>query len=147
MLTTIEKVIRLQDVDIFANVASGDLAYVAAIAEEVNIAAGAQIFAVGDAADAMYLVLEGRVRLHRDGEEIALADAGVAFGTWSLFDEEQRVVGATAVIESRLLCITREAFVDILADHGELAQAILRTLSRRLRNIVERVHWDRPAGN
>lgn len=147
MLTTIEKVIRLQEVDIFASVPTGDLAYVAAIAEEITFAADAQIFAAGDAADAMYLVLDGKVRLHRDGEEIAVAVIGAAFGTWSLFDEEQRVVGATALVESRLLCITREAFVDILADHGELAQAILRTLSRRLRSIVERVHWDRPAGN
>lgn len=143
MLTTIEKVILLQAVDDFAGVSTADLAYIAAIAEEVSLEAGVRVFGEGDIASAMYLVIDGRVSLKREGNEIASAGPNQAFGVWALFDEERRVVTAVTETEARVLRIDRDNFAEILADHSQIAQSLLQTLSRRLRGIMDRVQIDR----
>lgn len=144
MLTTIEKVILLQSVDIFSQVPTEQLAFLGAIAREVEFAAGQIVYREDEPADSLYLVIAGAVRLHKAEQEITTARADQAFGTWALFDEETRLLTATASEDSRLLRIDREDFLEILADHVQISQGILKTLAGRLRNIVDRVHIDRP---
>jgi CRP-like cAMP-binding protein len=139
MLTIIEKVIFLQNVDTFTEVPTEQLAYLAAIAEEVTVAQNDIVYRRHDPADALYVVLSGTIRLHQDDREITLAREKDAFGTWALFDEEPRVVTATAVEDSTLLRIYREDFVDLLADNVQVTQGVLKTLTRRLRSLIERV--------
>jgi CRP-like cAMP-binding protein len=139
VLSVVEKVIFLQDVDVFSEVTSERLALVAAVAREVDFAAGESIYTVDDASDGMYLVLEGEIRLHRGETEVTVAKSGDAFGTWSLFDDEHRVVSATARLESRLLKIDKDDFIELLADHVELTQAVLKSIVRRLRGLLSRV--------
>ena len=139
MLTVIEKVIFLQNVDVFDKVPTEQLAYLAAIAEEIDYKANTDIYRENDASDALYLVLDGRVRLHRDGREIAVAAEKEAFGTWALFDDEPRLSAATAQVDTRVLCIDREDFIELLADHVEITQGVLKTMVGRLRGLVGRV--------
>jgi CRP-like cAMP-binding protein len=139
MFTTIEKVIFLQNVDVFSHVSTEQLAFVAAIAEEVSYLQNDTIFEVDQPSDALYLVLDGKVKLHRDGDEITTAEAKDAFGTWSLFDDEPRVATATAVEDSRLLRIDRDEFLDLLSDHTEITQAVLKNIAGRMRGLIDRV--------
>ncbi|HDY89636.1 MAG TPA: cyclic nucleotide-binding domain-containing protein, partial [bacterium] len=137
MLTVIEKVIFLQNVDVFLEVLSEQLAYLAAIAEEITYLKGDNIYKADDPSDAMYFVLEGKVKLHRDGEEVMIAESKVAFGTWALFDEEPRVVTATAIEDTKLLRIYADDFYDLLADNVQITQGIFKALVRRMRNLIE----------
>lgn len=142
MLTVIEKVIFLQNVDVFDQVPTEQLVYVAAIAEEVTFADQAEVYHEQEPADALYLVLDGAVRLHRDGREITVAKAREAFGTWALFDESPRVATATTLEESHLLRINRDDFVDLLAENVHITEGVLKTVVGRLRGLVERVGLD-----
>lgn len=139
MLTTIEKVIFLQNIDVFAEVPSEQLALLASIAEEEDYSQDEIVYREDEPADALYLVLDGKVRLHRGEQEISQATNKDAFGTWALFDEEPRVVTATVVEDALLLRVDREDFVDIMADNVQIAQGVMRTIVKRLRNLVERV--------
>lgn len=139
MLTAIEKVIFLQNVDIFSEVTTEELAYLAAISEEVAFIKGDKIYEAEELSDAMYLVLEGKVKLHRDGKEVTVAGPKEAFGSWALFDEEPRVVTATAIEDSKLLCIYREDFYDLLADNIQITQGVFKTLVKRMRKLIEHV--------
>lgn len=139
MLTVIEKVILLQGIDIFSEVPTEQLASLAAIAEEISFSADDVIFSENDFPDALYVVLDGRVRLHRNDSEVATAKDREAFGTWALLDDEPRVAGATAESETRLLRIDREDFIDLLADHVQIAQGVLKMVVKRLRSLVGRV--------
>ncbi len=139
MLTVIEKVIFLQNVDVFADVPTEHLAYLAAIADEVEYHAGETVYKEHGPSDALYLVLDGSVRLERDGREITVAGPRQAFGVWALFDEEPRVAGALAVENCHLLRINRDDFVDLLADHVQITQGVLKALAGRLRGLVDRV--------
>jgi len=67
------------------------------------------------------------------------AGAKDAFGTWSLLDNEPRVVTATANDDAIMLRIERNDFVDLLADNVQVTQGILKTLVKKVRGIVEKV--------
>jgi CRP-like cAMP-binding protein len=139
MLTIIEKVILLQGIDIFSEVPTEQLAALAAIAEEVSFTINEEIFSENDYPDALYIVLEGQVRLHRSSNEIAVAKDNEAFGTWALLDDEPRVASATAMVETRLLRIDREDFIDLMADYVQIVQGVLKRVVKRLRNLIGKV--------
>lgn len=133
MVSVVEKVILLQSVDVFSEVPTEQLAYLAAVAEERPVAAQESIYQPDDPSDCMFLVLEGRVRLHRGEAEVTTAGPGEAFGTWALFDDEPRLVAATATEDGQLLRIDRDDFIEVLADNVQITRAVLRTIVRRLR--------------
>jgi len=138
VLTVVEKVILLQDVDVFAEVPGEQLAVLASIAEEERHLAGDVLYREGETADALYLVLDGRVTMTQNGRAITEAGPGEAFGTWALFDEEPRLATAAAAADVTVLRVDRDDFTDILADHVEVAQGVLRTVARRLRGLAAR---------
>jgi CRP-like cAMP-binding protein len=138
MLTTVEKVVFLQDVDVFARIPLEDLVYVAAITDEIEIAKGREIFREGDISDSMYLVVEGKVRLHRQEIEVLTANAKDVFGTWALFDDETRVVTATALEDCHMLRLDKEKFLDLLTDHTRIVEGILQIMATRLRGLMSR---------
>ncbi len=136
MLTTVEKVIFLQDVDFFEFTQTEDLAYLAAITEEVRIKAGSIIYKEGENSDSMYLVLDGRVRLHRGGNEIMIAQNRDIFGTWALFDDEPRVATATTLDDTSLLRISKEDFLDLLSDHTNITESVFKSLVKKIRSLI-----------
>jgi len=138
MLTTIEKVIFLRDIDIFENSKTEDLAYIGAITEEVTFKKDDIIYAEGDISDSMYMVIDGQIRLSRDDKDVMIAKYKDVFGTWALFDDEPRVVTAVSESDSRLLVINREDFVDLLADHVQITESVLKTMTRRIRSLMSR---------
>lgn len=139
MLTLIEKVLLLQEIDVFRNSPTEDLSHIAAITEEVDYPGGENIYMEGDISDSLYVVIEGKVRLHRAGTEIMTAQAKDVFGTWALFDDEPRVATATTQEDCILLRLDKEEFYDLLADHSRITQDILKTLSLRLRRLIQNV--------
>jgi CRP/FNR family transcriptional regulator/CRP/FNR family cyclic AMP-dependent transcriptional regulator len=139
MLSVIEKVVFLQNVDIFSRVSTEQLAYVAAIAEEVSFLKGDVIFKEQDTSDALYLVIDGKVRLQRGEDEIAAAGSREAFGAWALFDDEPRLVTAVVAEDCRLLRVDRDDFADLLADHIQITQGIMKDIVGRLRGLIGQV--------
>jgi len=138
MYKLIEKVIFLQDIEVFKEVKVEDLAYLAAIAEEKSFLPEADLYEINDAPDSLFLVIHGRIRLHRNGQEISVIGPREAIGTWALFDNEPRVATATALEETETLRIDRDDFYDLISDHVQIAEAVLRSLTRRLRTLVAR---------
>ncbi len=75
----------------------------------------------------------------RQGDRlITMAGRLTPFGTWALFDDEPRVMTATAAEDVRLLRIDREEFADLLSDEVRIAQGIIKTVARRLRELAGR---------
>jgi len=139
MLTTVEIVIFLQDIDIFEYTSTEDLAHIAAITDEIECQSDHTLFKEGEISDAMYMVIAGKVRLTRSGQEVMVAQSKDVFGTWALFDDEPRVATAMTLESTRLLRIDKEDFIDLLADHVGITQSILKTMVKRLRNLMTRI--------
>jgi CRP-like cAMP-binding protein len=140
MLTTVEKVLFLQDIDIFEYTSTEDLSHIAAITEEIEFQQDDTIFNEGELPDSMYMVITGRVRLTRGGEEVMVAGAKDVFGTWALFDDEPRVATAATLENTRVLRIDKEDFIDLLADFVAITQSILKTMVKKLRRLMTRIN-------
>jgi CRP-like cAMP-binding protein len=138
MLTVVEKVMFLQNVDVFSEVPTEELAFLARIMEEKTFGAGETIYREVDAADSMYVIVKGKVRIHRDGREVATAGESEAFGTWALFSDEPRLLAATAELETHVLRIDKEAFIDLLADNVQITRGVLKAIVGRLRKLLAR---------
>ncbi len=139
MFTTVEKVIFLQDIDIFESTTTESLAHIAAITEEVEFKKDQVIFKEGEFSYALYFVIDGQIRLEREKKLVMIAKAKDVFGAWALFDDEPRVVTATTFEDSHLLKIDKEDFLDLLADHVQITQGILKTMAKKLRGLMAKV--------
>ena len=92
MITTVEKVLFLKSIDLFRGLPGEELATIAEIAEEQPFAAGDPVFAEGEPGDALYLLVEGAVKVHRGGEQLAQLGARDVFGEMAVLDSQPRDV-------------------------------------------------------
>ena len=136
MITTAEKVLFLKGIDLFSTLAGEDLAEIALIAEEVEHDAGETIVAEGDPGDALYFVLEGRVRVHKGDRTVAELGAREVFGEMALLDPGPRSASVDAVTDVSLLAIGRDDFDDIMRDRPEVPIGVIKVLVRRLREAI-----------
>jgi CRP-like cAMP-binding protein len=143
--TAIDKVLCLQNVDIFKHATTEMLAYIGSIADEVEASKDQVIFREEDVSDAMYAVVAGRVRLDKAGREVMIVGAGESFGSWALFDMQARVMTATALEDAHLLKIRSEDFYDLLSDHDEVTPVIFRAVIERINKLINQYiekPWD-----
>lgn len=136
MISTVEKVLFLKSIDLFSQIPGEDLSQIAQITDEVQYEEGDEIFHEGDPGDSLYLVIEGRVRVHRGGSEVAVLGERQVFGEMALLDSEPRSASVLAITDLTLLKIARDDFTEILAEKAEIAQGIIKVLTRRLRNTL-----------
>ncbi len=136
MLTTLERVLLLQNVELFSRVTSEELSYLAGIATEVDIPPGRVLYSEGDAPNGLYVVVSGSVLMRRGSDEIDRIGPNGVIGAWALFDDEPRLTTAESVEEARLLFVPREDFYDVLSDHVEMTAALFKHLVQRLHKIA-----------
>jgi hypothetical protein len=136
MLTAVERVLILKGADLLREVGPRHLLALAEVAREVELTAGEAVFQEDDNADALYMVVEGRVRLTTGEQTISEVGPGEAFGTWALVDDSSRGQKAECIEDGMALALHREAFYDVAAGDLTLLQEILRALAKRLRALV-----------
>lgn len=132
-MLTIEKVITLKAVPMFARTSEEVLADIAAILEEVEVAAGETIFEKGEVGDSMYIIVEGRVRVFDGAHTITELGERDIFGELALLDPEPRVASIAALEDTRLFRLDRAAFSELMAGSIEIVRGVLSVLCERLR--------------
>jgi CRP-like cAMP-binding protein len=137
-MTTLAGKIMLQRSPLFRGLAPATLERIATLAVQRSYRVGEVIFSQGDAGDALYGVVTGKVRISAgaaDGREIFLniMEAGDTFGEIALLDGGPRTASATAMIASELVSIRREHFLGALEREPRLALELLRLCGERLR--------------
>jgi len=133
MLLTIEKVLILKTVSIFVETPEEILAEVAAILEEVDVKAGETILHKDDVGRCMYIIVDGRVRIHNGDQTIAYLGARDIFGELAVLDAEPRSASVTAEVDTHLFRLDQDALYELMADRFEVARGIIRVLCRRVR--------------
>jgi CRP-like cAMP-binding protein len=136
VLTPIDKVLSLQSVDVFRHATTEMLAYIGSIATELRMKREEVVFLKDQLADAMYVVVRGRVRLEKEGKEVLVVGAGQSFGTWALFDDQPRLMTAVLLENTHLLKIKKDDFYDLLADHDEITPVIFKALVERVKSLI-----------
>ena len=133
MLLTIEKILILKSINIFSEIPVDSLVELASILEEVEMKTGAEIFKKGDVSTAMYIVVEGRVRIHDDDKLIIELGEREVFGEMAALDPVPRSASVTAVTDGYLFRMERTALYELMSQHIAVAQGIIRVLCRRIR--------------
>jgi CRP/FNR family transcriptional regulator len=98
----------------------------------------------GAAADRLWIVREGRVRLYKasPSAQVTTLDVlgpGEAFGALTALEKDTYPSSAEALDEGRAWWIPRAAFLRLLEDEPTVALEILRIVARRLRQAEERL--------
>jgi serine/threonine protein phosphatase PrpC len=142
----------LKGMQMFRYLSYKELVQIGAIADMVEHAAGATIFAAGDAGDAMYVVLSGSVKLVDKGKPVAELARGQHFGEMSLVDRSVRSLSAVAGPETvRLVSIARKHYNDNIkrepASAVKMLWAFVQVLGQRLRktthDLSDALHGDK----
>ena len=133
MLLTIEKVMLLKTVKIFAPLSEEILMDIAANLEEVEFVSGEKIIQKGQIGNCMYIVASGKVKVH-DGDRI-IAELGEKeiVGEMALLDAEPRMASVTAMEPSKLLRLDQDVFYELMSDYVDVAKGIIKVLVKRLR--------------
>jgi len=131
----------LRRVKILAGLSDAQLERLAQLMELQRVPQWKVIVQQGEHGDAMYLILEGelRVRLLAGGKETILSTLGPGefFGDMALFDQGPRSADVVANVDSTVLKITATAFEDLAKAAPDLAapflMATVKTLAARIR--------------
>ncbi len=126
----------LRRVKILAEMKDAQLERFAQFMEAQSVRQWTEVVKQGEIGDAMYLVLEGelRVRLMINGKETILTalGAGEFFGEMALFDRGPRSADVVANKDSVLLKISAASFEKLLNLAPELAAPFLLSMSKTL---------------
>lgn len=126
------------DGGVFIDLPAGTAARFAALASRRRLAAGERLYARGDAAEALYGLISGRVRLSNvdaEGREVLmmLFEPGDWIGELSLFDDQPRTHDATAVHEAEVFVLPKAKLLALLDAQPLLYRHFAARLARQLR--------------
>lgn len=134
----------LKKVPLFATMREGDIHAFAELVRERSYPKGSVIVFEDDPGDALYLVGSGQVKvvlIGEDGREVILSVLGEGsfFGEMSLIDDQPRSATVIAMTDAAVLVLRREDFQARLRSSPEVAIALMREMSRRLRRADEKI--------
>jgi CRP-like cAMP-binding protein len=132
-LSTVEKVIFLRSVDIFADLTIEQLGRVAGLTTEIHFRPSETILREGEPVDALYLLLSGRVALEKDGKTAREIVVGNAFATVAALDFNPAVHTIKAVDPVDVLRLDARDLHDLLSLDFEFVEGVIRVLCRMIR--------------
>ena len=137
-----ERLAILKTVSIFNEAPEEVLCEAADLLVELEYKAGEVIFEKGDPGNCMYIITEGRVRVH-DGEMI-LNDLGKTdvFGEMAALDPEARSASVTTLEDTQLFRLEADDLYTLMAKRVGVARGIIHILSQRLRGRTQEMAED-----
>lgn len=135
-IPTMQRILYLQQVPLFAELPPGEIKQIAAIAGEYLFTEGEMIANQGDLGDEMYIIVSGEVdvRVHTDeggDASIAVRKPGEYVGEMSIISREPRMASLVAAGEVRALCVGKKQFEAMLRERPEISLAVMRGLIKR----------------
>ena len=129
-----EKLELLKRIPLFGGMDKRQIARLGELTDEIDVPAGRVLMREGDRGHELFIVVDGTVRIEREGRLIAERGAGDFVGEIALVDHGPRSATVTAVGPARLLVVGHQAFNSLMAEFPGLERQILRTLAERVRS-------------
>ena len=135
-MTLEAEVQSLRQVPMFRDVDPARLKLLAFTSERVNFAEGQKFFQQGDAADAAYVVLQGKadVTIDSPGGDIKVAELGqnAIVGEMGILSDSPRSATIVAAAPTTALRIDKRVFLELLTQFPQMSIAVMRELASRL---------------
>ncbi|MGB8647722.1 MAG: HEAT repeat domain-containing protein [Anaerolineae bacterium] len=136
-VSSLERILLLREVPLFAELSPDDLKQIADVAREQWYPDSAVLCREGDEGNEMYVIVSGQVGVSRQvngaDKRLAQRGAGESIGEMAIIDSAPRSATVRAAGEVRVLVLQADAFKAILRDRPEVSLAVMRVMSRRLR--------------
>lgn len=126
----------LRRVPLFTACKPEPLELIRRLADEVDVQDGYTLMRQGDIAREFFLIVDGKVRIERDGKTLKTLGPGDYLGEVALLSESPRT--ATAVTEgpAKLMVITHQGFNSLMDSSPAIRMAIFEGVAAYLRNLV-----------
>jgi|SRR5271166_1365989 len=95
--------------------------------------AGTVIFHQGDAAEEIFVIKSGRVRIQLGNRTLSELSAEAIFGEMALIDNEPRSASAIAITDVELVPVSERQFLFMVGQTPYFALKVMRVLAQRLR--------------
>jgi CRP-like cAMP-binding protein len=132
----------LKNVALFQDMSDRELDMLLALTTTKKLKKRAYLFRRGEPGNALFAVLEGRLKATgegRDGKEMVLSvmDPGEVIGEIALLDQEPRSATVQAVEDVTLLTLHRRDLIPFLERNPKAAIKLAAVLAKRIRNLTE----------
>lgn len=127
------RIAALGQVELFKGMSKRSLIRIDQIATMRTARKGDVVMTAGDPGNEMIVVLEGRASVTRGRRKLGECSPGQCVGEMALLDNQPRSATVVAIEPMRMLVIPGSAFRKVLSKVPSLTEALLSTLSARLR--------------
>jgi CRP-like cAMP-binding protein len=131
---------HLASVPLFAACSRKDLQRIARASDEVQIPEGRTLMKQGDVGRECFVLVDGKVKVERNGKRIASLGPGAYFGELSLLDKGPRTATVTAESPITVLVLGPREFSGVLDEVPTLAHKLLTALAQRIRELDEKTY-------
>jgi len=130
-----EKLELLHRIPLFSGLDKRQLLRLGQLTDEVDVADGRVLMREGQQGDELFIVIQGTLRVEREGQVIARRGPGEFVGEIALVDEGPRVATVVSDGPARLLVVGHHAFHTLMEEFPPIQLVVLRELARRVRHL------------
>ena len=123
----------VRSVPLFAGLLPSEVERITLVMNPIQVGAGEVVCEEGEPGHDFYVIATGEVAVERSGAVAAKLHAGDHFGELALLDGGPRSATVRATSDCRLYVLHEASFVSLLNEVPALAQKLLASLARRLR--------------
>lgn len=131
------KVEVLKQMPLFRHLTYKEILRILSVTQVTDYAVGDEVIREGEPGHELYILLKGKLRLHKEGTFITNLGPGAHLGEMALVDKGPRSLSATAEERTRALVLRRRDFNDIIRNEPRLSVKLLwafvQVLGQRLR--------------
>ena len=126
------KIDLLKKVPLFSGCSKAELGALALTADELDLRDGHVLTREGSAGREFFVLVDGTVRVTKNGDTVAELGAGDWFGEIALITQTPRTATVTATSPVRVLVITDRAFRHVVEEMPSIAIKVLHSVGERL---------------
>ena len=101
--------------------------------EARSFKAGSVVFREGDAANELFVIKSGQVRIQIGNRTVTELGPESIFGEMALIDSEPRSATATAITDVEVVPVSEKQFLFLVSQTPYFALKVMRVLAQRLR--------------
>jgi CRP/FNR family transcriptional regulator, cyclic AMP receptor protein len=123
----------LSNVILFSGCDDKEIAQIASLTTEVEIAEGKVLAREGEPGREFYVILDGKADVTIGGSQVATLGPGDFFGEMALLDQGPRVATVKASTVMEVAVLDPREFVSLIEEHPAVARKVLKVMAGRLR--------------
>ena len=132
--------VALAGVPLFAGFSKRHLQRLAGATDEIRFTPGEHIVEEGNLGETLFVLLEGQVKVVRDGKLRTRLVPGDFFGEVSVLDGGPRTASVVAETPVAALRLFRRTVLELVESEPQLALSLLEGIARRIREIDRSLH-------